>query len=374
MAVDENCKGGQIHIEVRSVDGKWRYDCLFDRNGKSRIALEIVHTHYTTEEKVLATRLSGIDIVEFRASDVLAMVPGSKLENLLEKQIKCLDCLVQEGKCWLRDLYFEEFQAVCNFECTIENEYYAREKFFFKKIELRKQIAEADLKFMLRVWDEEIREIVYLQTQIQELYTLDWNILTFRKLIQGKTSIEKAQMIFMEYYALFYILHPRFGEISIENIQKKEDRCGVYINEWTANYIANEFYGHHKLYVYFFENDRDIQESQQWKPYGIERSCVIFLRTSKIISDLSILESKYRNEDDYDHHTFKDCKWPILKNIEKIRGNCANCGILGHASEDCKQLWCIRCGRKGHTSSKCFAKTHINGALLDWKNNKYGSW
>jgi hypothetical protein len=186
VAIEENCSGGTIQIEVRSVDGKWRYDCLLVRDDGSKLALEIVHMHYTTDAKVQATRLSGIEIAEFRASEVLDLSSdGGRLNNLLVREIKCVECLVKKGMEWLRDLYVEEFWIMWNFERMIEEGHFTSEKRLLEKIELKRLTIEADLKWMLRVWEEENYNIKELEQGIDEDYTTFWNMLEFRKRITG---------------------------------------------------------------------------------------------------------------------------------------------------------------------------------------------
>ena len=46
------------------------------------IALEVMHTHATTLEKIASTRESGVHIAEFSASEINAMQPGAQLLNL----------------------------------------------------------------------------------------------------------------------------------------------------------------------------------------------------------------------------------------------------------------------------------------------------
>ncbi|MEI6810258.1 MAG: hypothetical protein WCN95_16185, partial [bacterium] len=68
-------------IEVRSADGRWWYDCVYKAEGYE-VALEVYHTHATTQEKIKATRQSGMQLAEFSADEVNAMKPGAELHNL----------------------------------------------------------------------------------------------------------------------------------------------------------------------------------------------------------------------------------------------------------------------------------------------------
>lgn len=363
VAIEEDCSGGKIHIEVRSVDAKWRYDCLLVRNDGSKLALEIVHTHYTTDAKVHATRLSGVEIAEFRASEVLNMTSaGVRLNNLLVRQVKCLHCMVLEGLEWFRDLYVEEFWIIWNFESLLEDAYFMGERKLLKKIEMKRVTSEAELKWMSSVWESENWYIRELEYKIDEGYAILWRILEFQKSIHGISPLEAAKRILREYAEELCFIVPTMGEIEFDRVWK-EDENGVYIkreNWWASeDNICNKW---NDIYVYMFDDDCDIKWNL-WKPDGIERNFVIFLRTFKVIGDLPMIEYKIRNHENA--HAFKDCRWPILKQRERtIFGVCANCGIPRHTSEICRLKNCLRCGRKGHLSSRCFAKTHVNGGLI----------
>jgi hypothetical protein len=77
----ETCANGTVDIEVRSADGRWWYDCLY-RSELYSVALEVLHTHATTLEKIASTRESGVQMAEFSASEINAMQPGAQLLNL----------------------------------------------------------------------------------------------------------------------------------------------------------------------------------------------------------------------------------------------------------------------------------------------------
>ena len=77
----ETCSDGTVSVEVRSADGRWWYDCVYKADDYE-IALEVFHTHATTQEKIDATRRSGMQLAEFHADEVNDMVPGAKLTNL----------------------------------------------------------------------------------------------------------------------------------------------------------------------------------------------------------------------------------------------------------------------------------------------------
>ena len=117
----ENGRGCSVTIEVRSDDGKWRYDCVLSRNGLPIVALEVVHTHKTGDEKISAVRSSGIEIVEFRAEDVMQM--GDVLENLNIRRGVCYCCLVELSLKWQRDCFVDELFELMDQEEMISSNY-----------------------------------------------------------------------------------------------------------------------------------------------------------------------------------------------------------------------------------------------------------
>jgi hypothetical protein len=93
----EDGLNASILVEIQSDDRKWRYDCVLIRNDVKVIALEIYHKHATTQSKVFATRQDGLQIAEFRAEDVNALVPGTKINNLQVRAFLCLKCQIDQA-------------------------------------------------------------------------------------------------------------------------------------------------------------------------------------------------------------------------------------------------------------------------------------
>jgi hypothetical protein len=84
-----------VSMEIVSADRRWRYDCLLKENDKAVAAMEVVHTHITGSAKINSVRESGLEIVEFRAEDVLAMATNNvrtKLENIKIRSGICDNC------------------------------------------------------------------------------------------------------------------------------------------------------------------------------------------------------------------------------------------------------------------------------------------
>jgi len=72
--------GHTVQLEVRSYDKRWRYDTVaFDQLGAAVYALEVVNTHYSSQEKIDSTRSSNyqdMGFAEFMADDVLESTNG----------------------------------------------------------------------------------------------------------------------------------------------------------------------------------------------------------------------------------------------------------------------------------------------------------
>lgn len=86
----EDCMG-ELKNEVRSMDKRWRYDVFLTRPDKTQLALEVYHTHATSEEKVESSALIGVPIAEFNAQDILDLQPDGILHNLQCVQWICGD-------------------------------------------------------------------------------------------------------------------------------------------------------------------------------------------------------------------------------------------------------------------------------------------
>jgi hypothetical protein len=77
----EDCQG-ELELEVRSLDKRWRYDVLLTRPDKTQLALEVYHTHASGKDKVESSALIGVPIAEFRAQDIRYLGGGGVLHNL----------------------------------------------------------------------------------------------------------------------------------------------------------------------------------------------------------------------------------------------------------------------------------------------------
>jgi hypothetical protein len=93
----EDCSDGTVNIEVSSEDRRWRYDCVYTSVRGYSIALEVLHTHATTQQKIEATHRNGVGLAEFRAEDINAMTGERTLLHNLQivKQFCCCWCANQ---------------------------------------------------------------------------------------------------------------------------------------------------------------------------------------------------------------------------------------------------------------------------------------
>ena len=115
--VVEDCSNGTVELELRSDDKKWRYDAVYtDVHGKVT-ALEVCHTHATTDDKIQSTRSKGIRIAEFSTENILLLAKnekGGRLDNLvLESEFCSLLCetrVVERGKKELEDKRIKQEQ------------------------------------------------------------------------------------------------------------------------------------------------------------------------------------------------------------------------------------------------------------------------
>ena len=121
--VIEDGRGASIALEVRSSDKRWRYDCMLVRGGVKIAALEIYHTHSTSQAKIQATRKNGLRIAEFRAEDVNSMQSGARLENLCPSTYLCPRCLLEASKSWILKCYREEQSELQDWDTLMYHAY-----------------------------------------------------------------------------------------------------------------------------------------------------------------------------------------------------------------------------------------------------------
>jgi hypothetical protein len=113
-----------VSMEIASNDKRWRYDCLLKKNDKALVAMEVVHTHASGTDKITSVRASGLEIVEFRAEDVMEMETKNvdaprertKLQNTKIRTEICNSCSIMAQ-------YREEIHSWCCLEKLLLHEY-----------------------------------------------------------------------------------------------------------------------------------------------------------------------------------------------------------------------------------------------------------
>lgn len=68
-----------------------------------------------------------------------------------------------------------------------------------------------------------------------------------------------------------------------------------------------------------------------------------------------------------------DDKRMIKKLINDSNNQCYKCGESDHYANKCPLVICFRCGRTGHIKPRCYAKTSIDGNILDIESDDESS-
>ena len=167
--VIEDGRDSTITLEMRSADGRWRYDCMLIRHGKPVAALEIFHRHATAQEKLLSTRQDGIAIAEFRAEDVNAMHKGTLLENLCPLSFTCQTCLLDASEAWITRCQGEERRALQMWESQMAEAY-------LRDYTEKKRRRHEDMMWMATPCTSNINQWHFLDSAIAGEYHRLWEI------------------------------------------------------------------------------------------------------------------------------------------------------------------------------------------------------
>ena len=311
----ERCEGGRIGIEISSVDGKWRYDCLFvEESSKRKIALEILNTHASSSEKIANTRAQdGWDIAEFKATDVMTQLVIGKntlLHNLIAQQKLCQQCLMQKAAEWQEECFFEE-------------------------------------KNVLEKWNNVELTHAYWTYEALRLHRLDQISKFNNKLIVlGENNIKICKLIFTEFLLNINIQMNQGSKVKLRKIVR-EDSNGLLL------YTQGDKHKNprHFLYVIFTASDKPEELKQiQWKQVGVARDKVVMLSAEDVVRDLDSIISQYLKQS---AHIFHNFEWPQSKSNGAAASFCARCCIYGHTSETCGVQFCFRCSRHGHSETNC---------------------
>jgi hypothetical protein len=342
--------GCSVSMEITSKDKKWRYDCLLSRESQPVAALEVVHMHLTSQFKAQSVRESGMEIAEFRVEDVLRMenVARMRLENLKVKIGKCQACVLRDSYVWLRDCYVDELFELITQEEEISENYSLIEKM---KIQHRLWIESLLRKSEQWVYHCFIEEITEWEKQesIQSKGMMRESDL--RIALQIDDIVERCKALLVLSLFRLRVNIPLIGVLSFERVTTCSNGLLVY--------DFNERLPTKMMFIYLVHNRTpDPFGSMSWKHGSVEPEFHIFLNCSTVFRCFS--------SPDESIVTLKDCRWPILKEIEKSRGICANChnSFRGHTSDTCKYKFCRRCGRKGHMAHDCYARKDILNQIL----------
>lgn len=305
-----------VRLEISSADGLWRYDCLvYNSEGAKFYALEVAHTHFSSERKVLLTRHCGLGIAEFLADDVLQWESANKrLQNLLCQKIHCKSCslkLICDAQLWQ---YEQEVDGWLDLEDIIF-------------ASLLKELKHTEFK---------------------------------NNLMLLRSPIDQAKAVVEQYQQIIWIESGRLWKICLEG------RISRSLGGFLINVSSNSFIPVDYVFLLVLDRDWDIGKAERirmelraiWEQHSICSDLVYAICCNTILNRINILHQGGCN-------VFRCCLFPIFKRVEKDHQLCANCGGYGHSSEVCRRRFCTRCGRRGHSSTNCFASSTVNGRIME---------
>lgn len=393
--------GCSVSIEVVSDDKRWRYDCLLKRGALAVAALEVFHTHLTGSEKTQSVRSSGLEIAEFRSLDVLNISKEcrTKLDNLKMQVGLCENCLIQASFTWARHCLYDEWIEVRRQEWGVGRNYMLHEKLMKER---KLKLLQASYQWAMDCLYDEWIEVNRQEKAVVINYTLHEQIVRERELkLQNRLEVllEKSKTWIMECF-FDEMEEIQYQESVKENcyLRQHEMRAVLQITdrhkmcqalicvslskikinvpcfgvisftkaaEWANGVLVHGFDRQlpTKMMCIFLVGDTRTVHISQWKHPSVESAFHIFLHYGTILRSLNSLEA--------DLVLLKDCRWPILKNMEENLGMCANCGVLGHRSSDCRVLFCMRCGRNGHIRKECFESKDVINQYLTTRTRRW---
>jgi hypothetical protein len=273
------------------------------------VAMEVVYKHLTSDFKASSVRASGLKIAEFRAEDVLRISKEgrTKLENLKIRTKKCQDCLLKASYCWHRDCFVDElFELIRQENEVFEN---------FTLIDAQKKERERRRKLLENV-------------------------------LRIDDPCKKCQALIKLFLCRLQVTVPQLGTISFTEAMDCPN--GLLVQGFNKPLPTKQ------MCIFFVMNPQTIHR-MPWKHVSVDIPFHIFLHCSTVLREFSSLQ----DDPNSGTITLKDCRWPILKQVEATYGFCANCSRHGHHSGNCMIHICRRCGRKGHLQTECFAIKNI---------------
>ena len=353
----------EVRIEMQSIDGLWRYDCLvYDSDGVAFYALEVANTHFTGMEKAELTRRDGLGIAEFLAEDVLSLIAGNTLLNNLMCITKlCTACERKTIRLW--EIQSEE-DAWKQFDMDIISEWNRIESVEMAKLENEARNRREIQRACLSDIQQEITKWIELE-QIMYIGLNGWfQYLQFEKQARSITTPLDKSKFLIEYYQKSIELHlPRWGGLylDLKGLLRPSSLCGFILDISDIEDIPAS-----SMFLMLIPDDNwesnfasriRAELKAIWDQHSICNNLIFAVRNSVLIYKLQDLREGLSI-------TLTSCLFPILKEVEQQHNLCANCGKYGHTSETCQQRFCSRCGRCGHSYKECFAKRTAVGRLL----------
>ena len=246
---EERLVGGAVHMEHRDGVLGYRYDCYWS-NGARQMALEVLHTHACTMEKLQQVRQSGLLLAEFHAKQIKAKLlrlpaDGSHvlLENLQEKTVSCVSCTRRMVHCELFSVWCEEVCEIGRQEQLVEAELqqrFRREAELLRRLQREAEQRQGEAERSEREAEREKREAEQRKRENKEAETwvrttqILWElhsaflsevsaVATLEKVIShgywGETDPQFFLIDFGRHQGLtFQSLHSRFGAEGIQYI------------------------------------------------------------------------------------------------------------------------------------------------------------
>ena len=324
-----------IQLERRSVNGRWRYDCLlYDRaSGAPVYALEMVATHWASTAKIEDTRANGIGIAEFRALDIVAAPPVAagnyRLHNLsLERMGECRACHVRAREEAMLFQLEGERAAWATLEARMQAEYARVAEGHKRRFE-----AEAEARRRQRI------------------------IGTIRALPITTPLRIRAHVIVEHLGSAMAIVCTGLGRLGLSECRRHDDDILVATRNDRAVLLFDDTWSA-SAYERMHHSIRRV-----WKELDVPRRQVVAIRVDTVVQrEEQILQAFH--EATTAVVEFRDCLHAILMQVENEYQICACCGIAGHRCASCPHRPCTRCGRLGHLVEKCYARKHADGRRL----------
>jgi hypothetical protein len=292
--------GDQVRIEVRSADGRWRYDCvLVDAQGAPRCVMEVVHTHASGADKVAACEAPFF--AEFAVVDIQRSRDGSDLLNLQPaRRVLCATCIAAAYTQAWREQLEDEIEA----------------------------------------WEE-------LESQMAFNY----------EFARARTDWERAMLVVRDYaeYIDITVLGKQFSLNTGRRLWEHGylfETCGF--DHMPTNEVALLIMADRATWP---PARLRFEIAQLEQRYGIKRPFVSAVFAFSLARRLGDIQTTSQTV------VLKNCLYAILFEHEAASGYCAFCDRQNHAHNQCSTVFCLRCGRYGHKNNQCFAKSALQGTL-----------